>query len=91
MVEAALTSSGLEPRQLHLELTETAILSDENQTSALLSRMRATGVKVWLDDFGTDFSGLSNLRSVLVDGVKIDRSFVTDVLRGLIRVYWGDS
>ena len=43
--------------------------------------MRATGVKVWLDDFGTGFSGLSHLRRVPVDGVKIDRSFVADVLR----------
>ena len=43
--------------------------------------MRGTGVKVWLDDFGTGFSGLSHLRRVPVDGVKIDRSFVADVLR----------
>ena len=67
--------------QLHLELTETAVLVDEAQASALLSRVRATGVKVWLDDFGTGFSGLSHLRRVPVDGVKIDRSFVADVLR----------
>ncbi len=81
VVETALKSSGLKPQQLHLELTETAILSDENQASVLLSRVRATGVKVWLDDFGTGFSGLSHLRRVPVDGVKIDRSFVTDLLR----------
>lgn len=81
VVETVLTSSGLKPHQLHLELTETAILSDENQASVLLSRLRATGVKVWLDDFGTGFSGLSHLRRVPVDGVKIDRSFVTDLLR----------
>ena len=47
----------------------------------MLSRLRSTGVKVWLDDFGTGFSGLSHLRRVPVDGVKIDRSFVADVLR----------
>jgi len=81
VVETVLASSGLKPHQLHLELTETAILSDENQASVLLSRIRATGVKVWLDDFGTGFSGLSHLRRVPVDGVKIDRSFVTDLLR----------
>ncbi len=81
VVETVLASSGLKPHQLHLELTETAILSDENQASVLLSRLRATGVKVWLDDFGTGFSGLSHLRRVPVDGVKIDRSFVTDLLR----------
>ncbi len=81
VVETVLASSGLKPNQLHLELTETAILGDENQASVLLSRVRATGVKVWLDDFGTGFSGLSHLRRVPVDGVKIDRSFVTDLLR----------
>jgi EAL domain-containing protein (putative c-di-GMP-specific phosphodiesterase class I) len=81
VVASALARSGLLARQLHLELTETAVLGDEVQASALLSRLRATGVKVWLDDFGTGFSGLSHLRRVPVDGVKIDRSFVADVLR----------
>ncbi len=81
VVASALRGSGLLPEQLHLELTETAVLGDEVQASALLSRLRATGVKVWLDDFGTGFSGLSHLRRVPVDGVKIDRSFVADVLR----------
>ena len=81
VVGNALRSSGLRPQQLHLELTETAVLVDEGQASTLLSRVRATGVKVWLDDFGTGFSGLSHLRRVPVDGVKIDRSFVADVLR----------
>jgi diguanylate cyclase (GGDEF)-like protein len=81
VVGSALHNSGLMPHQLHLELTETAVLVDEAQASALLSRVRATGVKVWLDDFGTGFSGLSHLRRVPVDGVKIDRSFVADVLR----------
>ncbi|MEO6171840.1 MAG: EAL domain-containing protein, partial [Arenimonas sp.] len=69
VVETVLASSGLKPHQLHLELTETAILTDENLASVLLSRVRATGVKVWLDDFGTGFSGLSHLRRVPVDGV----------------------
>jgi diguanylate cyclase (GGDEF)-like protein len=81
VVGHALRSSGLQPDQLHLELTETAVLSDESQANALLTRVRGTGVKVWLDDFGTGFSGLSHLRRVPVDGVKIDRSFVADVLR----------
>lgn len=81
VVASALRGSGLLPQQLHLELTETAVLGDEAQASALLSRLRAAGVKVWLDDFGTGFSGLSHLRRVPVDGVKIDRSFVADVLR----------
>jgi EAL domain-containing protein (putative c-di-GMP-specific phosphodiesterase class I) len=47
----------------------------------MLSALRAEGVRVWLDDFGTGFSGLNHLRRVPVDGVKIDRSFVSDVTR----------
>jgi diguanylate cyclase (GGDEF)-like protein len=81
VVTHALRDSGLAAQQLHLELTETAVLGDEAQASVLLSRVRANGVKVWLDDFGTGFSGLSHLRRVPIDGVKIDRSFVADVLR----------
>ena len=81
VVAACLRETELPPWLLHLELTETAVIGDEVHASALLSRLRASGVKVWLDDFGTGFSGLSHLRRVPVDGVKIDRSFVADVLR----------
>ena len=80
-VAATLRETGLPPAQLHLELTETAVLGDELHVSALLQRLRSTGVKVWLDDFGTGFSGLSHLRRVPADGVKIDRSFISDMLR----------
>jgi diguanylate cyclase (GGDEF)-like protein len=80
-VDAALRETGLAPQQLHIELTETAVIGDEARVSALLARLRNAGVKVWLDDFGTGFSGLSHLRRVPVDGVKIDRSFIADVLR----------
>src|SRR3546814_1138309 len=79
-VASALAVSGLESTRLRLELTETAVLSDEALAIAQFSRLRATGVRVWLDDFGTGFSGLSHLRRVPVDGVKIDRSFVADLL-----------
>ncbi len=80
-VEEVLRESGLAPQHLHIELTETAVIGDELRVSSLLARLRNSGVKVWLDDFGTGFSGLSHLRRVPVDGVKIDRSFVADVLR----------
>src|SRR3546814_19140729 len=79
-VASALAVSGLESTRLRLELTETAVLSDEALAIAQFSRLRATGVRVWLDDFGTGFSGLSHLRRVPVDGVEIDRSFVADLL-----------
>ncbi|MBA3487077.1 MAG: EAL domain-containing protein [Lysobacter sp.] len=80
IVARCLSEAGLDPRRLHLELTETAVLGDEVHASRLLSQLRETGVKVWLDDFGTGFSGLSHLRRVPMDGVKIDRSFVADIL-----------
>lgn len=80
-VGRCLQSSGLAASRLHLELTETAVIGDEMLAASLLEKLHRTGVKVWLDDFGTGFSGLSHLRQVPVDGVKIDRSFVADLQR----------
>ena len=80
-VASCLRDTGLPASRLHLELTETAVISDEAHASALLAKLHRTGVKVWLDDFGTGFSGLSHLRRVPVDGVKIDRSFIADMQR----------
>jgi diguanylate cyclase (GGDEF)-like protein len=80
-VATCLREEGLSAHQLHVELTETTVISDEAHVIDLLARLRLTGVKVWLDDFGTGFSGLSHLRRVPVDGVKIDRSFVADIPR----------
>ncbi|WP_149193913.1 putative bifunctional diguanylate cyclase/phosphodiesterase [Luteimonas suaedae] len=80
-VEDVLRETAMAPERLHIELTETAVIGDELRISSLLARLRESGVKVWLDDFGTGFSGLSHLRRVPIDGVKIDRSFIADVLR----------
>lgn len=81
VVADCLRETGLEAERLHLELTETAVIGDEAHVSEMLTQLRETGVKVLLDDFGTGFSGLSHLRRVPVDGVKIDRSFIADILR----------
>lgn len=81
IVAECLAESGLPAGCLHLELTETALISDELQAGVLLTRLHGSGVKVWLDDFGTGFSGLSHLRRVPVDGLKIDRSFIADMQR----------
>ncbi len=80
-IGAALHEAALSPERLHVELTETAVISDEANATALLARLRETGVRVWLDDFGPGYSSLSHLRRVQVDGLKIDRSFITDLLR----------
>ncbi len=81
LVAECLRDTGLPASRLHLELTETAVIGDEMLAAALLDKLHRTGVKVWLDDFGTGFSGLSHLRQVPVDGVKIDKSFVADMQR----------
>jgi diguanylate cyclase (GGDEF)-like protein len=80
-IAGALHEAELVPERLHVELTETAVISDEANATALLARLRETGVRVWLDDFGTGYSSLSHLRRVQVDGLKIDRSFINDLLR----------
>ncbi len=79
-VAEILKSTGLPPEGLHLELTETVVLDDAIDSRGLMRRLRDAGVKLWLDDFGTGFSGLSHLRRLPVDGVKIDRTFVSDIL-----------
>ena len=80
LVGRELKDSTLPPEALHLELTETALIGDEPRARGALASLRELGVRVWLDDFGTGFSGLSHLRRMAVDGVKIDRSFIADVL-----------
>ncbi len=79
-VASVLHSTGLDPERLHVELTESALLDDDPVALGALNLFRRLGVKIWLDDFGTGFSGLSHLRRVPVDGVKIDRSFTADLL-----------
>ncbi|MDP9241508.1 MAG: GGDEF domain-containing phosphodiesterase, partial [Actinomycetota bacterium] len=66
--------------QLVLEVTETAMMSDLDTVDAVLARLRAAGVQLSLDDFGTGFSSLTFLSRIPVDEVKIDRSFVSRML-----------
>jgi diguanylate cyclase (GGDEF)-like protein len=75
----AVSASGLESRLLSIELTESSLLQDQFLASRTIENLRSEGIGVWLDDFGTGFSGLSHLRQIHVDGVKIDRSFVADL------------
>jgi len=75
-VRAALGASGLPPRALSLELTETALMDDGGTRIDPLVAVRAEGVRLFLDDFGTGYSSLARLRRLPLDGLKIDRSFV---------------
>jgi EAL domain-containing protein (putative c-di-GMP-specific phosphodiesterase class I) len=78
-IEEALAVSGLEPERLDIELTETALLANNEVTRALLAELRRIGVRISLDDFGTGYSSLGYLRSFAFDKIKIDRSFVQDL------------
>ena len=78
-VVGALEASGLPPRTLHLEFTESAFLAHTDAVLATFSRLRALGIHLDLDDFGTGYSSLSYLLRFEVDGLKIDRSFVSNI------------
>ena len=76
----ALAASGLPPSRLDLEITESVLLQDEAQTLAILHQLRGIGIRISLDDFGTGYSSLAYLRNFPFDTIKIDRSFVQDML-----------
>ena len=79
VVERALAESGLPPARLELEITESVLLQDSEHVLAMLHRLRALGVGIALDDFGTKYSSLGYLRSFPFDKIKIDQSFVRDM------------
>jgi diguanylate cyclase (GGDEF)-like protein len=70
---------GLDPRRLELEITETAVMADADTAQKIVSELRAAGVRVSLDDFGTGQSSLGRLRDFSFDKVKIDRAFVSRI------------
>ena len=78
-VMVALSSSGLTPGRLELEITEGVLLTDGKDTLEVLHRLRGLGVRIAMDDFGTGYSSLSYLRAFPFDKIKIDRSFVEDI------------
>jgi diguanylate cyclase (GGDEF)-like protein/PAS domain S-box-containing protein len=75
-VRAILQETGLDPQYLEFELTETALMQDQNTTSGVLRALKEIGIQLTLDDFGTGYSSLSYLKRFPIDALKIDKSFV---------------
>ena len=81
LVHEILVSTGMPPRRLELEITETALISDLNRALGTLRQLKALGIRIAMDDFGTGYSSLSNLRAFPFDKIKIDGSFIRAVDR----------
>ncbi len=79
MVHEVLIETGLDPRRLELELTESTIIGDKVRSLHILRQIKALGVTVALDDFGTGYSSLETLRAFPFDKIKLDRSFMSEI------------
>jgi EAL domain-containing protein (putative c-di-GMP-specific phosphodiesterase class I) len=80
VIRQAVEESGMDPRCLELELTESAVMTNPEESAGILEKLSAMGVLVSVDDFGTGYSSLSYLRRFPIDKLKIDRGFVKDLM-----------
>ena len=78
-VRDVLARTGLEPRRLELEITESVLINDAASALDILNALKDLGVKIAMDDFGTGYSSLGYLNSFPFDKIKIDRSFIGDM------------
>jgi EAL domain-containing protein (putative c-di-GMP-specific phosphodiesterase class I) len=79
-VQRALADARIDAHFLEIELTETAVMSDPEESVDILQRLSRMGIVVSVDDFGTGYSSMSYLRRFPIDKLKIDRSFITNVM-----------
>lgn len=79
LVHEALVETGLQPQRLELELTETALIRDKARSLHIMRQIKALGVAIALDDFGSGYSSLETLRTFPFDKIKLDRAFVNGI------------
>lgn len=80
VIQQAIAASGMDPKYLDLEITETSLMDSPDETIALLSEFKSSNINISLDDFGTGYSSLSYLTRFPLDTLKIDRSFIRSAL-----------
>jgi diguanylate cyclase len=80
IIRQAIDDTGLDPRCLELELTESAVMTNPEESAEILGELNAMGLLVSVDDFGTGYSSMSYLRRLPIDNLKIDRGFVKDLM-----------
>ena len=75
-------ASGIDPKRVTVEITESALLVDQEAVAARLTRLRESGIRIAVDDFGTGYASLAYLTSLPLDAIKIDRGLVADIVGG---------
>lgn len=80
VVQEAIDDNGINPEELEIEITESVFIDSFEETSNILGKIQSLGVSISLDDFGTGYSSLSYLRKLPINTIKIDKSFISDVL-----------
>ena len=77
-----IVAAGIDPRRVTAEITESALLVDQEEVAARLARLREAGIRIAVDDFGTGYASLAYLTTLPLDAIKIDRGLVADIVGG---------